>query len=169
MDEEMYDVYFSDASQTPPSTHSSIYSNKSENVFFANITPDVNLEMFEEPEPMTPTTFQVCYLMSDYLIFLSFQRSLCLNATSDINTDLTDDEDQGSPKAQFQQKLCLCATSKPIDTQEAAQRQPKIAANLASFPCKTEPITNTYRITHEVNTFVLDLFMQHSNLDYWNR
>lgn len=67
---QMYDTYCSSVAQsigdqTPPSTDSSIYSSKSsrssksENVFFANIQPDVNMEHFEEPEPMTPTTIQV--------------------------------------------------------------------------------------------------------------
>jgi hypothetical protein len=55
----MYDAYYSSSgSQTSPSTTSSIHSNKSENVFFANVMPDVNMERFEEPEPMTPTTIQ---------------------------------------------------------------------------------------------------------------
>lgn len=56
--QQMYDTYYGNSA---PSTNSSIYSNRSENVFFANILPDVNMDRFNEPEPMTPTTLQVSF------------------------------------------------------------------------------------------------------------
>jgi hypothetical protein len=57
LSQQMYDAFY--GSSSAPSTNSSIHSNRSENVFFANIMPDVNMDRFEEPEPMTPTTLQV--------------------------------------------------------------------------------------------------------------
>ncbi|CAD5209184.1 unnamed protein product [Bursaphelenchus okinawaensis] len=121
-----------------PSTGSSmcsLSSSKSDNVFFANILPDVNV--YGEPEPATPTTIQ---------------RNLCLDATSDINVDLTDDEDAESPvkKTNPAKKICLCAVSKPSETQEAARPQPKKASELPDVPYKQTSITDEYRISHEI-------------------
>ncbi|CAD5213984.1 unnamed protein product [Bursaphelenchus xylophilus] len=120
-----------------PSTGSSmcsLSSSKSENVFFANIMPD--LKMYEEPEPATPTTIQ---------------RNLCLDATSDMNVDLTDDEsDSPTKKENPAKKICLCAISNNNETQEAARPQPKKASELPDVPYKSTSITDEYRISHEI-------------------
>lgn len=116
-----------------PSTGSSmcsLASSKSENVFFANVLPDVR---FEEPEPATPTTVQ---------------RKLMLNATSDMNVDLTDDEE--SPNKEKASKICLCAVVKPVETQEAARPLPKKSTDLPDVPYKQTHITDEYRISHEI-------------------
>jgi hypothetical protein len=68
---------------------------------------------------------------------------------------LTDDEDPDmSPKAIAQRKLCLCAVTKPKETQEEAQPMSITTAQLLSnpnFPCKKTSITDEYRISHEVD------------------
>ncbi|KAI6170104.1 Non-specific serine/threonine protein kinase [Aphelenchoides besseyi] len=118
-----------------PGSSSSIHSNRSENVFFANVSPDVNFTPSLFEEPMTPTTIQ---------------RNLMLDATAaDMNVELTDDEESKSPKTSAQRKLCLCAVQKPQETQESAQRQSK-PQSLPNVPYKQTPITDEYKISTEI-------------------
>ncbi|KAH7701524.1 Protein MAK-1 a [Aphelenchoides avenae] len=111
-------------------------STKSENPFFAGITySKARSDIYESDEdPITPTTMQ---------------KNLCLNATSDMDVCLTPDGASGAtPPCEQQQKLCACATSNPTVSQEAAQ--PQMKAEQPSFPCKTSPITDEYKITREI-------------------
>ncbi|CAD6192075.1 unnamed protein product [Caenorhabditis auriculariae] len=75
------------------------------------------------------------------------QRSLCLNATSALNieVDNSDDEDL-SPGSQ--RILCLCASQNPKETQEQGQRTRSIMS--VSFPYHTHQITEDYTVSHEI-------------------
>ncbi|VDL78314.1 unnamed protein product [Nippostrongylus brasiliensis] len=75
-------------------------------------------------------------------------RSLCLNATSTLAVDIIDSEDDLSPTTN-QQKICLCASINPAETQEQGQRQRKVSQS-ASFPYHTHLITEDYVVSHEI-------------------
>lgn len=76
----------------------------------------------------------------------NFQKNLCINATSEVDPHLSDDDDEPDTSEE-QKKLCLCATSIPMETQEAGLIQKKAAA---SFPSHTHQITDDYTVSHEV-------------------
>lgn len=75
------------------------------------------------------------------------QRSLCLNATSTLNVEISS-EDDFSPVG-HQQRLCLCASQNPKESQEQGLRQHKISLSV-SFPCHTHQITEDYTVSHEI-------------------
>ncbi|CAJ0948781.1 unnamed protein product, partial [Mesorhabditis belari] len=76
----------------------------------------------------------------------TFQRSLCLNATSTLEVHISDDEE--SPTAELQRKLCLCASLNPEFSQEAAQRSRK--QSYTSFPYHDHQITDDYKVSAEI-------------------
>ncbi|CAI5441814.1 unnamed protein product [Caenorhabditis angaria] len=75
------------------------------------------------------------------------QRSLVLNATSELNIDVDFSDDDLSPSVQ--RKICFCASQNPKETQEQGQRQPKTSLTV-SFPYHTHQITEDYTISAEI-------------------
>lgn len=77
----------------------------------------------------------------------AFQRSLCLNATSALEIQISDDEEE-SP-TETQRKLCLHASFNPEFTQESGQRSRRTSTTV-SFPFHTHQITDDYKVSHEI-------------------
>jgi len=126
-------VFQMDETHTPESGVSTS-STISENPFF------VGIENYRQPQtpieddigPQTPTTIQ---------------KNLCLNATSEMRVDLSDDEHEDDNKVN-QKRLCVCASRPQEITQAAGQPQPK-ESNM-TFPHHTHQITDDYKISHEI-------------------
>lgn len=130
------EMTFEMSSPDTASSGFSTTSTASENPFFTGINYAKKLAdlAHEDDHPLTPTTMQ---------------KNLCLDATSDMDVCLTDEEAETPPSTQ-QHKICVCATApKRMDSQEAGQAQPKVAPS-QTFPSKTTPITDEYKITHEI-------------------
>uniref|UniRef100_A0A7E4W486 non-specific serine/threonine protein kinase n=1 Tax=Panagrellus redivivus TaxID=6233 RepID=A0A7E4W486_PANRE len=111
----------------------SMYSSASENPFFANVNRSTPIFMDYENVPDTPTTIQ---------------RNLCLDATSNMELDISDDEHEET-EAEKQARLCVCASRQVSESQAAGQPQPKETLT-TTFTSYTRPITDDYKISHEI-------------------
>jgi serine/threonine protein kinase len=116
-------------------------SSPTENPFFSNIHQPhishrtVNQPMDIEFAPDTPTTVQ---------------RNLCLDATSNMELDLSDDDEEVASITQEQQRLCVCASKAiPDSTQETGQPQSRVPF-ATTFPSHLTSITDDYQIAHEI-------------------
>lgn len=69
-------------------------------------------------------------------------------ALSDDDEDDDVEPDRVETETHEQKKLCLCAPSRPMETQEAGLMQKK--ASTSTFPCNFHPIIDDYTVSHEV-------------------
>ena len=130
-----------DGLETPDtgiSTSTFSCSSITENPFFVGASSHratVNQPMDIELNPETPTTVQ---------------RNLCLNATtSNMELDISDDEEEVEPIEREQKRICVCASRAIPESQETGLLQSRVPFT-TTFPSHVTPITNDYQISHEI-------------------